>query len=304
MEKIAYGGWENCIRLSNELVELVATTDVGPRIIRFGYVGSGNLLFEKPDEMGKTGGRTWRIYGGHRFWHAPEAFPRTYSPDNSPVDYNWDGATLTLRQATEPDTGISKEMEVTLHAGTERVTVLHRATNRNRWAIELAPWCPTAMAAGGRAIVPQEEYRPHPDYLLPARPLVLWHYTDMSDRRWTWGARYMQLHQDPAMSTKQKIGVLNQQGWAAYALAGDLFIKRYPYRTGVNYPDFGCNTELFADAAMLEIESLGPLARLEPDGGAVEHVEEWRLFRSEPDMDEDSIAEELSPLLEKTVAVP
>ena len=33
-KKIRYGGWENCIRLSDGKTEIVVTTDVGPRLIR------------------------------------------------------------------------------------------------------------------------------------------------------------------------------------------------------------------------------------------------------------------------------
>ncbi len=289
MEQVAYRGWDNCLRLSDGVLELIVTTDVGPRVIHCGFVGGRNLFFENPEDMGKSGGPEWRIYGGHRFWHAPEAFPRTYAPDNLPVDYESSGPTLKLKQAPEEETGIGKELEVTLHAGLGRVTVLHRAVNENPWEIELAAWSPTAMAAAGRAIIPQEEYRPHPDYLLPARPLVLWHYTDMSDPRWVWGRRYIQLRQDPAAESKQKIGVLTSQGWLAYALDGDLFIKRFDYQAGADYPDFGCNAEVFTDAAMLELESLGPLTRLAANGGSVEHTEEWQLVRARPGIEESSI---------------
>ena len=45
-EKYSYGGWKNCIRLSNGIIELVATTDVGPRIIRFAGLNGENLFKE------------------------------------------------------------------------------------------------------------------------------------------------------------------------------------------------------------------------------------------------------------------
>ena len=47
-------------------------------------------------------------------WHAPEHIVRTYSLDNSPIKHKWDGKTLTLTQDVEPETGIVKEIEVTL----------------------------------------------------------------------------------------------------------------------------------------------------------------------------------------------
>ena len=39
VEKTAYAGWPNCYRITNGEVELIVTTDVGPRVIRYGFVG-------------------------------------------------------------------------------------------------------------------------------------------------------------------------------------------------------------------------------------------------------------------------
>ena len=114
MEKIAYGGWANCIRLTNGRMELVITTDVGPRIIRLGFIGGQNMFKEYAAQMGTTGADKWSIYGGHRLWHAPEVDPRTYAPDNMPVKYAWDGKTLKLGPQVEKETGIEKAIEITL----------------------------------------------------------------------------------------------------------------------------------------------------------------------------------------------
>ena len=112
MEKVNFEGWPNCIRLSNREIELIITTDVGPRIIRCGFINKQNLLYVSELEKGIIGGLQWHIYGGHRLWHAPEVMPRTYFPDNNKIDYNWDGKTLKLRQSVESTTGIMKEMDI------------------------------------------------------------------------------------------------------------------------------------------------------------------------------------------------
>lgn len=303
MNKIAYAGWPNCVALSNGNVELVVTTDVGPRIIRFGFVGKRNLFKEYPDLVGKTGGDEWRIYGGHRLWHAPEAKPRTYSPDNAPVAYAWDGKTLKITQPKEADTGIAKSLEITLDADANHVQVLHRLVNEGPWPVELAPWALTVMAPGGRAIFPQEPFRAHTEYLLPARPMVLWHYTNMSDARWTWGEKYVQLRQDPKAKTPQKAGFRNAQGWLAYLLKGDVFLKRFNLVSGADYPDFGCNMETFTNGDMLELESLGPLSTLAPNGGTAIHFEHWFLFKADVGDKESNIDAKLLPLVRKTDSV-
>jgi hypothetical protein len=272
-ETVEFGNWGRCARLASKSIELLVTLDFGPRIIRFGFIDGQNLLKESPEVIGATD--EWVNYGGHRLWHAPEVKPRTYAPDNRPVTPVFEDGTLSVKPPPETENGIQKEMQIRLIAENE-VKVLHRITNLNPWAVELAPWALSVMAPGGTAIIPQEEYKPHTAELLPARPLVLWHYTDMTDPRFTWGRDYILLRQDPASETPQKFGVLNKKGAAAYLLNRDLFIKRFDPQAEARFPDYGCNTELFTNAAMLEVESLAPLQQIEP-GGCATHTETWAL---------------------------
>ena len=85
IEKVTFQGWANCIKISNQVVEVIVTTDVGPRIIHYGFKGGENVFYMNPDDFGHTGGDRWHNYGGHRLWHAPEDINRTYEPDNFPV---------------------------------------------------------------------------------------------------------------------------------------------------------------------------------------------------------------------------
>jgi hypothetical protein len=298
MEKVAFKGWQNCVRLTNGRIELVVTTDVGPRIIRFGFVEGQNLFRVYDEHAGLTGGEEWHLFGGHRLWHAPEAKPRTYAPDNSPVKYTYEAETLKLCQTVEALTGIEKQMEIHLSQKEDRITVLHRLINRNQWEVELAPWCLSVMAPGGHAIIPQEPFRSHTEELLPARPMVLWYYTNLADPRWTWGTKYIQLQQDPTNTKPQKIGLRNAQQWAAYQLGEDLFIKTFPFDPAATYPDFGCNNEFFTNEDMLEVESVGPLTRLAPNA-SVELEEVWSLHKKNVGKDEAGIDAQLLPLVKK-----
>jgi hypothetical protein len=247
--------------------------------------------------MGKTSGTEWMSFGGHRLWHAPEVFPRTYAPDFDPVEYSWKDDVLKLVGKTEPGTGIQKEIEIAIRDKT--VHLVHRLFNRNPWAVELSPWCLSVMAAGGRALVPQEDFIPHPDVLVPARPLVLWHFARMNDPRFTWGDRLIQMRQDNRFDSKQKFGVLNTKGWAAYQLGRDLFVKSVPTPVaGATYPDMGCNFEFFTMPGFLEVESLGPLVKLEPNA-KTDHVEKWRVIAGiELPEEEKPLIGVLNPLLE------
>jgi len=277
IEKINYEGWPNSYRLSNNLIDLVVTTDMGPRIIRFGFVNRQNEFKEYADQIGKIGGQAWRIYGGHRLWHAPESIPRSYSPDNLPITLEEHPGFIRLIQPVEKDTGIQKEIDISLEPETASVRVIHQLRNLNLWQVELAPWAMTVMEVGGTAILPLPPRQPYEENVQPTNCMTLWAYTDMTDSRWTWGRGHVLLRQDVDRKSPQKIGLMAPDGWIAYARNNHLFVKRATYVTETAYPDYGCSLEVFTNGDMLEAETLGPLTRLEPQG-EVEHREDWYLF--------------------------
>lgn len=302
LEKIRYGGWTECLRLANEHLELIATTEVGPRVLHLARPGGSNLFKVWPDQLGRTGGAEWRIYGGHRLWHAPEVRPRTYAPDNDPVQVDWDGRRLRLTAPVEAGTGVQKEIELTLATNRPAVTVVHRLHNRGPWEIELAPWALSVCQGPGRALIPQEPPVAHAERLLPVRTVALWGYTDMQDPRYTWGSRLVAVRSDPDRRTSQKVGFMNTQGWAAYARSGEVFLKRFAFDPQARYADLGCNLEVYTNGDMLELETLGPLTRLAP-GAAVEHVERWYVFAAALGETEAELDATLAPLLRQTEPV-
>jgi hypothetical protein len=302
MEKVEYLGLPDCYRLSNDSVELIVTTNVGPRILRYGFRNEENILGEVPEAMVETELGRWKPLGGHRLWAAPEANPRSYAPDNDAVEFESEGSGhVRLTQSVEAATGIQKEMTITLDAEGSGVQVHHRITNRNLWPIETAPWALTIMNGGGEAIFPQEPYRAWSEYLLPARPIVLWHYTDLSDPRWTIGRKYIRLRSDENLVEPQKLGLLNKRGWAAYLRRETLFVKRAPYVEGATYPDYNSSFETYTAGSFIEVESLAPLQRLEPNAAAV-HIESWSLFRNVRGVgrSEESLEAVLIPILAQT----
>jgi hypothetical protein len=264
VEKVAYLNLPNCYKLS------------------YSFPGEDNILAEMPDAVVKTDLGDWKPLGGHRLWTAPEAMPRSYAPDSSPIEFKQEGAnTVRLTQKADEKTGIQKEMVITLADEGPEVTILHRLTNRNMWAADVATWGLTIMNGGGVTIIPQEPYVSHDDVngLLPARPLIMWPYTDFSDPRWTLGKRYLRLKTDEALTEPQKAGVVNKVGWTGYARNKTLFVKRFGYQEGMKYPDFGANCETYTAGNFMEVETLGPLRKLNW-GETTEHTEKWRLYKN------------------------
>ncbi len=54
METVERLNLPNCLRLSNGEIELIVTTDVGPRVIGYSFVGGENVLGEDPQAAVET----------------------------------------------------------------------------------------------------------------------------------------------------------------------------------------------------------------------------------------------------------
>ena len=277
IERISYGGWPNCYRLSNGQVEAVVTTDVGPRIIRYGFVGGKNVFAEFPDQLGQSGETWWVMRGGHRLWIAPEVIPDTYALDNAPVKAAVNGQSITLLQPVEPQTSLQKEISVRLNTD-GGVDVTHRITNTGSKARRLAAWALSQMAPGGAGIAIFPPRGCHEECLQPTHPLVMWAYTDFSDPRWQLTKKYLILKQDAADESPQKAGLFHEHTAAAYLLDGNLFVKHYKADPALTYPDFHSSFQIFTNGSFLELETLGPLRELAP-GESVTHLERWSLYR-------------------------
>jgi hypothetical protein len=284
LEQISYGGWNTCWRIANDQVEMVITGEVGPRILRFGFIGGENHFYEDQNALGLTGGDEWRLYGGHRLWHAPEARPRSYFPDNTPISVTRQGDGVLITQPPEPTTGIRKQMLVRLRPDAPLAMITHRLVNMGQWPVTLAVWGITALAGGGVGILPLPTAAP-PGTLSASASLSLWPYTDLGDPRYQWGRRYLRLHQ--GAGEPQKIGASPGGRWLAYARNSELFIKSAFPMPGPGYPDRGAAFEIYTDDQMLELESLGPLRPVSP-GRFIEHMEVWTLHRDVPMLTSDA----------------
>jgi hypothetical protein len=285
VDKTSAYGWPNCCYLTNDVADLIVTTDVGPRIVRFGLVGGPNLLGVNQALHGQTGGDEWRPYGGHRLWHAPESFLTTYAPDNAPATLEQHPGFVRVSGPVEPKSGLQKEMDIRLWPDAARVHITHRLRNHNRWTLEIAPWALTVMDQGGVAVLPLPPRQPHsPTAFLPTGHITLWSYTDLADPRLSLGTRCVLLRQDPARSEFQKIGVPVTRladGWAACGVHGQLFVKTFDWDHQATYPDLNTPLEVFTNAEILELETLGPLQPVGP-GMDVEHLERWYVFGDVP----------------------
>jgi hypothetical protein len=273
-----YRGLEGCVEISNGVCSVIVSIGFGPRVLSYALDGGESVFGWHPDAAVETPLGTWKPYGGHRLWLAPENMPLSYSPDNDPVAFvENDDLSASFVKKADLEAGVEKQMTLTLDAASSNVTVDHRITNIGDQPIEASAWGLTIMQPGGVAIVPNEPAAAYsPDSLLPVRTMALWSYTDLTDPRWSFEDESIRLRVDESLGHPQKFGVLNKQGWAAYEWNGLRFTKRFEFVDGAAYPDMNSNTEIYTAGGFVEVETLSPLKLLHP-GDAIDHREVWEL---------------------------
>ena len=277
--------------LENQFVRL-ETLATAPRIVRFQPQGKTNLFAHLPPIPVPTPYGDFFLHGGHRLWHAPEAMPRTYIPDNAGAEVSHFPDGLRLSQPAEPWTHIAKSIEIRLNPERPQLTIQHELRNDGPWAVELAPWALTMFRLGGTAVFPQPTDNVDPNGLLPNRQLVLWPYSKIDDPRLKLRDDYILLRASPGLSPI-KIGYFNPAGWQGYYLDDILFVKRFNPQPGAPFPDGGCNTESYCNHQFIELESLGPLRPLQP-GETITHTEIWELYDS---LDQPFLSKEIQAAL-------
>jgi hypothetical protein len=264
----------DCVVLENAHLQLLVTRSVGPRIIGLNVPGRPNLLAGLPNAtVTRPDGQVYHFYGGHRLWHAPEQMPRTYYPDDAPVEITPDQHGVLVTQPIELPSGLRKSLHIALSPDSPRLAVTHQLTNLGQWPIECAPWAITQFRTGGIAILPLSA---QDSGLLPSRRLALWPYTDMSCPQAHWGRDFIWL--ESPMTASFKIGFSNPRGWLAYWLDDCLFVKFANYQPNDPYYDFGSSSECYCNDTFLELETLSPICQIQP-GATVAHVETWQLFQ-------------------------
>ncbi len=279
--------------LDNGFIHIEALSSAGPRIVHLSVSGGRNLLAKlTPKEKRATPYGDFYFMGGHRLWHAPEAMPRSYIPDDEGLTTEDLPDGLRLRRPTETATGISKTIDIHLIPGQAAATLVHTLQNDGLWDIELAPWALTTFNLGGTAIFPQPVGNADPDGLLNNRILAVWPYTHINDPRLVLRDDCILVRATPSLPPL-KIGYYNPHGWLAYWLNGILFRKSFDLNPGSPYPDGGCNTETYSDNLAIELETLGHLRKLAP-GASATLTETWELFSS---LDQPFIPAEIRALL-------
>ncbi len=260
--------------LENEFLRLEYLLK-SPRIVRLNPASKANLFADLGKDSLTTPYGDFYFRGGHRLWHAPEEFPRTYVPDNtgSTVEPIQNG--VRIQQPVEPWTSIVKVLEIALDTDKPNVRINHLLRNDGQKPVRLAPWALSMMRLGGVAVIPQPPRDGNAK--LPNRHLVFWPYSRIKDPRLHLGDDFVLVHADSKLPAL-KFGCLVSHGWMGYWLDQTFFVKRFaPAQTSQQYPDRDSNVEIYCNDKFIELETLGPMVTLE-SGAEVQHVEVWELY--------------------------
>jgi len=260
---------QNYLTITNGTIELTLSKDYGPRIIRAGFENDINL-FEEVNISRKTPYGIWKIYGGHRLWIAPEKFPETYMPDNEPVNIKNAKDSITI-SAQVKKLNIVKEIKLKfIHKN--KIEVKQSIKNNGRKNMQLSIWGLSVMRKGGFAIIPQNKKKEDKEGMLPNRNIILWPYSDITDKRLKLSNKYIFVKQGGKKPFK--IGQRVPDNWAAYYYKGYMFIKHFKFNPNETYPDFNSNVEIYSCDKFLELETLSPLYTIKP-GKSVSQTEIW-----------------------------
>jgi hypothetical protein len=258
--------------LENDLISLEYLSQAGPRIVRLIYKAANiNLLAETPDAKLNSPYGDYTIHGGHRFWAAPESPEFTYIPDDSGLKVEKIASSVNLIGAIEKPTGLQKTIEINLPASGSSILLNHVLTNFSKKTIMCAAWSITVLSPNGKAKMPlRGELGSN---LLPDRQLSFWPYGKFTDPRFHLLDDNLQVDVTPAEEIF-KVGARCPQGWLSYSNNGIVFRKEFSFDPNVQYPDFGCNAEIYTNGLIVELESLSGLVELKP-GQSIRHPETW-----------------------------
>lgn len=271
LETVSFEG-HDCVRLEDGDVAVVVTISAGPRVLGM-LVDGENLFAVLPDAtLDGPDGERFRFLGGHRLWVAPEVPSITYRADGRACSVTEveDGVGVEA-----PPDGAQFAKAITIRRASQGWTVDHVVRNTSRRSISIAPWAITQLRTGGEAVLPiaPREGGPQAD-----RSLVLWPYTDLGDPRIRFARDEVRV--DAARSGPPlKLGTAPSDGRVAYRLGNHRLEKRIDVDPGATYPDRGAAVQVYLCDGFCELETLGPLEDVPPDG-TVTLRERWTVGRA------------------------
>jgi hypothetical protein len=279
VKRIDYHGWAGAYRLSNGTVELVYVPQIG-RIMRYGYVGKANVLWENPSMAGKVvkpsaNLKDWANFGGDKLWPAPQdrwGWPP--DPFIDPGTYSvtlWSGKALVVSGQPSVKSGIRFIRVISLAKTGTEVSIVNTMTNTGKESVHWGLWEITQVDDPETAGIPAEGNG--------GFKLLTQGQTPTNAVTVTNGIA--KVRRDAKKSGK--IGSTAAGGWAISEKNGVRFrVAASPSdERNPEYTDGGCRQEIYWNQdpdKYVELELLGPVVHFGP-GESVTQTVRWSLER-------------------------
>lgn len=283
VEKLAYEGWPDALRVRNAACELVIVSQI-TRVIHFSLAGKENMLYLNRELAGKTVEKdddTWHNFGGDKLWPAQQDQWIKYTKkDGWPPPFEFDGAAATaeaipggvrLRTRQSPHFGACAVREFVLDPKKPLVRVTQRFEKTEGEPADMTLWSVTQVRTPLYALMPLGQAidgKPFKELMKNPSAQVLGGFLTIKNE------------ERPA----KKVGVAPDanyaDGWAAAIYDDIAVLKSHPLHKEPKYPDGNCPQEIFTGDAGLnlyvELELLSPLQPVKA-GEKLAGEEVWQL---------------------------
>jgi hypothetical protein len=234
---------------------------VGARVATLSLSGANMIATMSSTDTNNT---TW----GAVFWTSPQSawdsnWPPPAALDSSPyTDTGGNpGNHLVLDSGTYTALGVSVSKDFSADAGTSWITIVY--TIKATKAVQAAPWENCRVPRGGLAFFPAGAS-------LTKGPLTM---TESASIDWFDDASKSATSPSGAKAIADGSG-----GWSAYALNGNLFLRKFTNTAASAQAPGEGQDEIYPGSGFLELEVQGPYTSI-PAGGSLVWTIAWRIVK-------------------------
>jgi hypothetical protein len=280
VEKTAYHGWRDALRISNGEAFAVIVPSIG-RVMQFGFEGTEGVFWQNAFLDGKgfdPKADEWINFGGDKTWPAPEGewsnytHHKSWKPplgfDGVPYQGTVEGSDVILESTVDPSYGIKSRRRIHLDHNQPVMTISTTYLRQGGPPSKVGIWVITQLKDPERIFIKLPADRQRRNLLEPLSP------KSPAGLKETDG--FLSLTRDK--SDPSKIGT--EASSLLWVGAKEMLLIDSPRLRGFEYPDRGSSAEVYTNPDPLkyiELEMVGPLQLLEP-GAQMERTSMYRLY--------------------------
>ncbi|BAK80643.1 hypothetical protein [Candidatus Arthromitus sp. SFB-rat-Yit] len=269
--EISYKNYNRCLRITNNLIEVIVFIEDTIRIVKYGYI-NGNNQFED----GLIDKDSKEIIGGHSFSYVPQIDKNVDFIDNQGITYETIVNGVRFIQNIEKWTQIRRVIEIIFEKNSSRITVIHKILSLNAFDINIAICSNTIVRNGGIEVIP---FGRGSNRDVPNKSLIFWPYSNLKDSRVYLGDKYVAMKVNENIYDRFRMGINTDLKYLLYYNNNEMFIKEFSLIEGeYEYPNMGCKYESLITPNYLEMKVNSPIYSLSTNNYII-HTEVWDIYR-------------------------